>query len=272
MDNKNNDNMFQPNSQERVVKALGVNAIFPKDPYGLFVFQKTEKLVAGVYLLTSYLSDKEPLKWNLRESANIFLKNSISLSDRVWGEGDLTENILSSIGEISAILGIAKIAGLISINNYEIIKAEFDKLADFINKSSNNLSSAKIAFGDDLFGGAYDFTPSQNYQNNIQEPSAETQGFYKGQKDIKDNQNYSVFNKKVLDKKNSTGEKIKDKSNRQDIITSMLKSGVKLTIKDFTKNIKDCSEKTIQRELLALVAKGVLKKEGERRWSKYFLS
>jgi len=47
---------------------------------------------------------------------------------------------------------------------------------------------------------------------------------------------------------------------------------VKLTIKDFTKNIKDCSEKTIQRELLAMVAKGVLKKEGERRWSKYFLS
>jgi hypothetical protein len=272
MDNKNNDNMFQQDSQEKAVKTLDVNAIFPNDPYGLFVFQKVEKLFAGVYLLTSYLSDKEPLKWNLRESANVLLKNSISLSDRVWGEGDLTETLLFSIGEMSATLSVAKIANLISISNHEIIKAEFNKLADFLNKSSQNLSSAKIAFGDNLFSGAYDFIPNQNYQNNIQEPSVETQSFYKGQKDIKDNQNYSVLNKKPLEKKNPTEEKIKDKSNRQDIITSMLKSGVKLTIKDFTKNIKDCSEKTIQRELLSLVAKGILKKEGERRWSKYFLS
>ena len=52
----------------------------------------------------------------------------------------------------------------------------------------------------------------------------------------------------------------------------MLKGGAKLTIKDFAKNIKDCSDKTIQRELISMVTSGVLKKEGERRWSKYFLA
>ncbi|MFA6430688.1 MAG: hypothetical protein WC229_02825 [Candidatus Paceibacterota bacterium] len=268
MDNKNNDNMFQSDNQEMVVKALDVNAIFPNDPYGLFVFQKTEKLVAGVYLLTGYLSDKEPLKWTLRDVANTILKESISLSDRVWGEENLVESLVLSISEISAIFGVAKVSSLISISNYEIIKTEFDKLADFLHKSSQNLSSAKIAFGGDLFGGNYDFISNQGYQNNNQEVSEN----YKGQKDIKDNQNYSVLNKVHVEKKNPTEKKLKDKSNRQEVITSMLKSGVKLTIKDFTKNIKDCSEKTIQRELLALVAKGVLKKEGERRWSKYFLS
>ena len=72
-------------------------------------------------------------------------------------------------------------------------------------------------------------------------------------------------------KKAPVEKKVKDKNSRQDIILSMLKSGVKLTIKDFAQNIKDCSEKTIQRELLSLVSKGVLKKEGERRWSKYFI-
>ena len=30
-------------------------------------------------------------------------------------------------------------------------------------------------------------------------------------------------------------------------------------------------EKTLQRELLAMVADGVLKKEGEKRWSRYFI-
>jgi hypothetical protein len=33
--------------------------------------------------------------------------------------------------------------------------------------------------------------------------------------------------------------------------------------------IKDCSEKTIQRELIVLVSEKVVKKEGERRWSVY---
>jgi hypothetical protein len=42
-------------------------------------------------------------------------------------------------------------------------------------------------------------------------------------------------------------------------------------MKDFVKVIPECSEKTIQRELLDLVGKGVLKKEGERRWSTYSL-
>jgi len=42
-------------------------------------------------------------------------------------------------------------------------------------------------------------------------------------------------------------------------------------VKDFAKVITDISEKTIQRELLDLVQRGVIKKEGERRWSRYSL-
>ena len=61
------------------------------------------------------------------------------------------------------------------------------------------------------------------------------------------------------------------KNERQDNILNILKNQSDLTIKDFSKIIKDCSEKTIQRELLELVQKGVIKKEGERRWSRYSL-
>ena len=42
-------------------------------------------------------------------------------------------------------------------------------------------------------------------------------------------------------------------------------------IKDIVMSITGCSEKTIQRELSALVAQGVLKKIGEKRWSRYEL-
>jgi predicted HTH transcriptional regulator len=94
----------------------------------------------------------------------------------------------------------------------------------------------------------------------------------KGQTEIPTNSTRNdSADKMSLIKKSAPIKIVKDKSSRQDIILSMLKSGVKLTIKDFAQNIKDCSEKTIQRELLALVSKGMLKKEGERRWSKYFI-
>ena len=42
-------------------------------------------------------------------------------------------------------------------------------------------------------------------------------------------------------------------------------------IKEVSNIVPDVSEKTIQRELLNLVSEGVLKKTGEKRWSKYSL-
>lgn len=56
---------------------------------------------------------------------------------------------------------------------------------------------------------------------------------------------------------------------RQNIIINEIKNKGQLTIRDLVGKIEGCSEKTVQRELLALVDSGVLKKEGERRWSKY---
>jgi len=61
------------------------------------------------------------------------------------------------------------------------------------------------------------------------------------------------------------------KTNRKDNIIKLFKKGEDLMIKDISHKISDCSEKTIQRELIALVAAGVLKKKGERRWSRYSL-
>ena len=62
------------------------------------------------------------------------------------------------------------------------------------------------------------------------------------------------------------------KDDRKVIITRLLSKKGGLNIKDFSQAIRGCSEKTIQRELLAMVASGVLKKEGERRWSTYSLA
>ncbi len=61
------------------------------------------------------------------------------------------------------------------------------------------------------------------------------------------------------------------RGDRREIILRMIKEKPSLNIKDITKNFPDVSEKTIQRELLAMVASGILIKRGERRWSTYSL-
>ncbi len=56
---------------------------------------------------------------------------------------------------------------------------------------------------------------------------------------------------------------------RRSKILALFKSKDKLSIRDVVGQVNGCSEKTIQRELLALVRDGLLHKEGERRWSIY---
>jgi predicted HTH transcriptional regulator len=58
-------------------------------------------------------------------------------------------------------------------------------------------------------------------------------------------------------------------SDRKRTILNLVDSKGKISIKDATSMIPGVSEKTIQRELLAMVKEGLLLKEGERRWSTY---
>ena len=58
---------------------------------------------------------------------------------------------------------------------------------------------------------------------------------------------------------------------RRDRIIDILRDNPWATIKDISSAITDCSEKTIQRELISMINDNVVVREGERRWSKYKL-
>lgn len=65
----------------------------------------------------------------------------------------------------------------------------------------------------------------------------------------------------------------KGQSERASLILAYLKTAhKKASIKDIARVVPGYSEKTIQRELAALIEQGLIKKEGERRWSLYTLA
>jgi hypothetical protein len=77
---------------------------------------------------------------------------------------------------------------------------------------------------------------------------------------LKDNstKGHSVFNKGQHDR-------------AQQILTVVLQNNG-VTVKDIAAVVRDCSEKTIQRELGELIRQGRIHKVGERRWSVYLPS
>lgn len=58
---------------------------------------------------------------------------------------------------------------------------------------------------------------------------------------------------------------------RRERILSIIKDKGEASIKDISTTITDCSEKTIQRELIDMIKDNIITREGERRWSKYKL-
>ena len=56
----------------------------------------------------------------------------------------------------------------------------------------------------------------------------------------------------------------------QKILDFIAKNGP-VSVGDLHAVIKNCSEKTVQRELVSLIKRGLLKREGERRWSRYLV-
>jgi len=61
------------------------------------------------------------------------------------------------------------------------------------------------------------------------------------------------------------------KLSRREQILALFVHGVDVSIKDIAARIKGCSEKTIQRELNALLYDNVIERIGEKRWSRYVL-
>ena len=143
---------------------------------------------------------------------------------------------------ILSLLGTAYSSGLISEMNYNILKFEFEGLIPVVEAEEKERSKGAVL---------------SNYSLEIP----------KGQDIMSDSlkRPLGIMSVKKTQEKSNKSSSV----NRQDIIVDLLKKNHELGIKDFTSNIKDCSEKTIQRILVSLVSKGFIKKKGEKRWSRY---
>ena len=232
------------------------------------ILKKTERIASAVYLITSFFDEKEPLKWRLRGLASNLFPNALLVKDNSPYINDkAVQEIQNIIIEVDSLFLVAKRAGLVSVTNHEILSTELQKFSTNISDPTLAIEeSKKSLLSKDFFGSsisATNFTTETKLslaQNFLKDKIEETHVIDKGHKinEPKQLKEYSV----VAVKKNS----------RQSTIINLLKRKKEIMIKDVSPLINGCSEKTIQRELMAMVHNGPLKKLGEKRWSRYSLA
>jgi hypothetical protein len=273
---------------------------------------KVERVAAAVYMVTSHLSDREPLKTKLRTLA--YEGVEMSYNTEAIEAGILVQNLSVTV----SLLQVASKAKLISSQNVGIIVHEVSLIKDILMPSDTKEvieQSLRSLFTDISVGGyiaqsnqsqllgmngamhathtaiqnpTMDMRPqgssmASNQKSGYPVQSTEPVSFQEQsnnrasyftpaqvsmQKPIKKSEPKQNMSK--VQASSGSDDSVKGVlTDRQTTIVKEIRLKGQLTIRDLVDKITGCSEKTIQRELLALVEHGVLKKEGERRWSRY---
>ncbi len=277
--------MQERNSHKTSVLYNELESLTPfNDSFSVYLFKKTEKIVLALYLVTDHLQEADSMRLSVRSIANEILKDGIKVTNK-YSAVNSDEGMISRMYEVSALLEIAGLTKLVAPNNAHIIKDEIARLAKDIkshqdaHQSGSNLKKSFFvvdtvpashptnAVSDVLYKGH----PKGQVEKEMSftKPTPQMNNERAGVKE------YAAKEKIIPERKSevqtSLKREIPKKDDRTDKIVSVIREKGQVTIKDVAETFVGISEKTIQRELQRMVLTGVLKKEGERRWSTYSL-
>ncbi len=221
----------------------------------VFVKKKTEKICAALFLVTDAVVNDDLFRTTVRSKGLALL------------EPDTFSQLSTHLEAIVSLCTMARWGNIISEMNTRILIEECAKLVEFIATHEEALQSTGL-LSLELFDtpveeqAIFDKRQISDTLTNTVQHTASPQP-----------QDYSKRQQSSTADKGHQKEENKEKQrDRRAMILSVLQKKDRISVKDVAQVITDCSEKTLQRELLGLVAQGVLKKEGERRWSTYSLA
>lgn len=230
--------------------------IFEKDIRRVYIYKKSERLAKAIHLVAPAFRNAPALRDRLDRVA-VGLINAAIQAPAAARE-DLSRELLA----LSSVLSIARSGGLLSSMNAELIARE----------AHNLLQEVAVYEEPRLF---LEDVPS--LAELAKEASSQSQAHA-----LRSPDRAPIAPRREGDiapsLKGQTQGHIKDitapvkNDSRREAILSILRTKGPSYIKDVSTVIRDVSEKTIQRELQALVAEGLLTKSGERRWTTYSLA
>ncbi len=263
--------------------------------------KRTERLVTALYLVTECISLDEPMREKARILALHLLSESHGLLEIAGMEKFSHEgNFVLGLIEIRSIVSLGVSVSLVSSMNGTILINEINTLIQEIESLKlarvgefggvrSHMRHKEISLTKEMFeveGGEISNINTGESRNqrvsfreeNIKKEDVLYKGHQnmhaqtKGQNEYLSQQNRTIEKSKVQHREvGSSKSDIAIRLGRRNTIIKLIKDKKEVTIKEVSGVVPDVSEKTIQRELLNLVSEGVLKKTGEKRWSRYSL-
>jgi predicted HTH transcriptional regulator len=250
------------------VPQMKYNPVVFKGEYYIYIlYRRIQNSAAALFLITQSLSDTEILKMSMREKGLDMVTQFVSFISNQKSDNEYLRMSLASVLELSSLITVAQVSGLISEMNGALLQREMRKIEDgmyqIITTSTEKILIDPQLFTDtDLQARQFEQIRSQRIteQRTIKKPVSVPSKPVEIRPQVRPMQQV---------RPQDGGAR---KSERRDVILKLLAEKSNLSVKDFSTVITDYSEKTIQRELLALVDEGIVKKQGERRWSTYSLA
>lgn len=275
----------------RDIQVYQIVSDFIKDKEGVRVYRKAEKICKAYFLLTQHIQDNDSIKLKLRSLALDMSSKTLSLVASLNKTEELSRDIVTTLMALVSVSDIAVGARFIGEANYALVVYQVQmfigEIDAYSKTSSNNNQVLSIQMFDvESLDSSYlhdqqsemSFNVSSVSDKLIQENSVKKihntfSNKSKPNNLVKTNQTSSPSPANSNSSSVSINKEVKEvKNERQSLILSTISTRGESSIKDLTDIIKGCSEKTIQRELIALVDAGSLIKTGERRWSRYSIA
>lgn len=212
------------------------------DEYYRYIFKKTERIVSVVFYILHNLPEDTRTQMHLEDIRHAArqVHDAIiqSLETRVQAAEDAVRVSALSLIALESKLNVAHVAGVIGADVIGVLRNEIETVLRGLNRY---MKREQPILGDMRAPEPVRRKPREQRTA----PSSRTEY------DMAPNQSRQ------------------EASDRREQIVTILKARGTATIKDIANVIKDVSEKTIQRELNAMIEDNIVQRHGERRWSTY---
>ena len=210
------------------------------------IMDKLQKLTTALYRVTDLLSDKEPLKWTLRDRAIVFF-DSITSIKFIKDKEEAINNSINNCFYIIKSLELVSAGTCISNINFDILKREYLRLKDFIEGKKPH-----ILYGQKLLPDFFNLDKLEKKNK---------EGSYLSSANI--NPSPAPLGQ--------IGEEADiNPESRKGRILAFLKTNEAKTVGEIYNIFNGAvSEKAVQRDLLELVKRAKVAAKGEKRWRKY---
>ncbi len=256
MDNKGQDikitsvkvSAKAPHFNDLVLDKTIFSSIFDKDIRRAFLYKRAERIGKALHLILPAFEDSKALKDRVERIA-VALTDASTLPPSE-GKEAFSRELLA----LSSVIAIAKTSGRLSHMNAELLLRETQHFLE------------EVAAYEEPRMALEELPSLATLSRTVLKTNKE-----------KDNKE-TIRHETVLDSKTNplksighNGSSNGKSTERREAILSLLSEKGPVYIKDLSSMIKEVSEKTIQRELQKLVLEGKVKREGERRWTRYSL-